>query len=107
MAIAAPGHNAAGITVTVEVKLFNSLSRYGGEAGPVRRMALPAGSEVGEILRLLRIPLPEVHLVFVNGRDITPTLGAGVRTSRVVEEGDVVALSGPVPYSWGYGAPVV
>ena len=24
-----------------------------------------------------------------------------------LEEGDVVALSGPVPYSYGYGAPVV
>ena len=25
----------------------------------------------------------------------------------VIDEGDVIALSGPVPYSWGYGAPVV
>jgi hypothetical protein len=101
------GHNSAGITVSTEVRLFNSISRLGGEGGMFRRLELPAGSDLGDVLRRLSIPPGEVFLVFVNGRDITPTLNAGIRTGYVIEDGDVIALSGPVPYSWGYGAPVV
>jgi hypothetical protein len=49
----------------------------------------------------------EVHLAFCNGRDVTPSLKDPINAEHAVEAGDVVALSGPVPYSWGYGAPVV
>lgn len=101
------GHNSAGITVSTEVRLFNSISRLGGQGGMFRRLELPAGSDIGDVLRQLGIPPADVFLVFVNGRDITPTLNAGIRTGYVIEDGDVIALSGPVPYSWGYGAPVV
>lgn len=101
------GHNSAGITVRTEVRLFNSISRFAGRDGIFRHLELPAGSDIGDVLRHLAIPPREVFLVFVNGRDITPTLNAGIRTGYVIEDGDVIALSGPVPYSWGYGAPVV
>ena len=43
----------------------------------------------------------------VNGRDVTPLLNGGIETGHLLEDGDVVALSGPVPCSWGYGSPVV
>ncbi len=44
----------------------------------------------------------------VNGRDVTPSrVGAPVNRNREIADGDVVPLSGPVPYSYGYGAPVV
>ena len=43
-----------------------------------------------------------------NGRDVTPgRVGAPVNSDREIAIGDIVALSGPVPYSYGYGAPVV
>ena len=43
-----------------------------------------------------------------NGRDVTPgRVGAPVSSDREIADGDIVALSGPVPYSYGYGAPVV
>jgi len=104
------GHNSAGIVVRTEVRMFNSLWRYGGEQGHVRHMELPAGSDVGDVIKLLKIPKDKVFLVFANGRDITPEvlpkLG-NARMSYVIEDGDVIALSGPVPYSWGYGAPIV
>lgn len=100
------GHNAAGLVVRCQAKLFNSIARYAGRDGPVRRLSLPAGSDIGDLLRELRVPVGDVFLVFVNGRDISPGLGR-LRTGYVIEEGDVIALSGPVPYSWGYGAPVV
>jgi len=100
------GHNVAGITIDVEVRLFNSLARFCANGGR-RIVSLPAGSSVGDILRRLGIPAGEVHLAFRNGRDVTPSLKGPINAEHAVEAGDVVALSGPVPYSWGYGAPVV
>lgn len=101
------GHNVRGVTVTVEVRLFNSLHRDAGDAGAVRTISLPAGSTVGDILERISIPANKVHLALRNGRDITPSLHTAVNTQAVLDEGDVIALSGPVPYSWGYGAPIV
>ena len=100
------GHNSGDIEVNVEVRFFNSISRYRNGQGPFARTSFPAGSDVGDILKQYGIRPDEVFLIFVNGRDISKELN-GVRTSYVLEEGDVVSLSGPVPYSWGYGAPVV
>lgn len=97
------GHNVGEITVTIEVRLFNSLHKYGGK----QTLTLPAGSSIGEILETLGIPADKIHLALRNGRDITPSLYAAINTDAVLDEGDVIALSGPVPYSWGYGAPIV
>jgi len=102
------GHNSQGIAITVEVRLFNSVAREAGEGGCVRRLTLPAGGHVGDVVQALNIPKDAVFLALVNGRDVTPGLiGAEIRTGHELEDGDVVALSGPVPYSYGYGAPVV
>ena len=97
------GHNVLGMTVTVEVRLFNSLHKYGGK----HTLTLPAGSSVGDILERLGIPAGQIHLALRNGRDITPSLYSTINTETALDEGDVIALSGPVPYSWGYGAPIV
>lgn len=104
---AGPGHNIGGATVTVEVRLFNSLHKYGGGNGAARRIEFPAGSAIGDIIRELAIPLGKIHLALRNGRDVTPSLYTDINTAAVLDDGDVIALSGPVPYSWGYGAPVV
>jgi hypothetical protein len=102
------GHNIRNALIQVEVRLFNSITHYGGPEGSRRRMALPAGTTLGELADRLKIPREEVFLVLVNGRDVTPGLvGAEINTRHQVEEGDVVAFSGAVPYSYGYGAPVV
>jgi len=101
------GHNVGGITVTIEVRLFNSLSRYAGDGGPAMPLCLPAGSCIGDILRALGIPSDRVFLALRNGRDITPGLHTALNTEAALDDGDVIALSGPVPYSWGYGSPVV
>jgi sulfur carrier protein ThiS len=70
-------------------------------------LSLPAGSTVGDILEELGIPADKVHLALRNGRDVTPSLHTRINTETALDEGDVIALSGPVPYSWGYGSPVV
>jgi len=101
------GHNTSGLVIEVEVRLFNSLSRFGGVGGFRRMLSLPAGSTVGDILRELSVPASEVFLALQNGRDITPSLYSALNTEKALDDGDVIALSGPVPYSWAYGSPVV
>ncbi|PWC56633.1 MoaD/ThiS family protein [Azospirillum sp. TSO22-1] len=100
------GDNSGAIQIRVEVRLFNSLVPH-GHGRPVQTVPLPAGSTVGDVIRRFGIPPRDVYLVLINGRDPTPTLGDMVNQERTLEDGDVVALSGPVPFSWGYGAPVV
>lgn len=101
------GHNVQGLIVTVEVRLFNSLARFGGREGFRRKLSLPAGTTVGDILRQLGVPAAEVFLALRNGRDVTPSLYSALNTEKAVDDGDIIALSGPVPYSWGYGSAVV
>jgi len=102
------GHNSHDVVVKIQVRLFNSIVKYADAEGSRRELSLPAGTTVGELADRLRIPRDELFLVLVNGRDITPGLvGGDIKDYHLVEDGDVVAFSGAVPYSYGYGAPVV
>lgn len=103
------GHNARGAVLRIEARFFNSLAKYSGVDGVSRQLELSAGTTVGDIIRMFALPLPEIYLVLRNGRDITPGLyqGGVVNQHVVLDDGDVIAFSGPVPYSPGYGAPVV
>ena len=102
------GHNIADMVVRIEVRLFNAIARYAGPAGLRQKLTVPAGTTVGELADRLGIPRAALFLVLVNGRDITPgRVGDPVRDFHVLDDGDVIALSGAVPYSYGYGSPVV
>ena len=102
------GHNSQDVVVKAQVRLFNSITKYADAEGSRRELSLPAGTTVGELADRLRIPRDELFLVLVNGRDITPGLvGSDIKDYHLIEDGDVVAFSGAVPYSYGYGAPVV
>jgi len=101
------GHNTADITIKIELKLFNSLARHLGAPLEPQTLHLPAGSTLGDLLRQIEMPPPRVFIAYVNGRDITPRVDGGIETEHPLQDSDVVALSGPVPYSWGYGSPIV
>ncbi|MCP5088210.1 MAG: MoaD/ThiS family protein [Rhodobacteraceae bacterium] len=102
------GHNSGNSTVSVETKLFNSMSLFAGPEGPVQILDFPAGTTIGDIIHHLNLPIDEIFLVLRNGRDVsTGLVGERVNTTTEVEDGDAIAFSGPVPYSFGYGAPVV
>ena len=61
-----------------------------------------------DVLAFWGLPDDEVFLVLRNGRDVTlGRVGAPVQLGGALDDGDVIAFSGPVPYSFGYGAPVV
>ncbi len=105
---AGPGHNLAGVEIAVEVRFLNATTPYAGPGGTHQQHRLPAGTTVADLVGRLKVPGDKLFLVLINGRDVTPGLvGAAVNGARALEDGDVVALSGPVPYSYGYGAPVV
>jgi hypothetical protein len=101
------GHNSADIKITVEVRLFNSLAKFLPKQDKKPVLEFEPGSTIGDILSRMGIPKADVFLALCNGRDVTPELGSDICTDYELDEGDVIALSGPVPYSWGYGAPVV
>jgi len=100
------GHNSSELTISIELRMFNRVQRYAGDAPVIRHLELPPGVTVGDVVDDLAIPKNEIFIAFVNGRDISASPGE-LTLTRVLAEGDVLALSGPVPYSWGYGAPVV
>ena len=105
---AALGHNSGGVAIEVEVRMFNSIARYSGGNGKGAKPSLPAGITVGELADFPAIPRDRLFLVPVNGRDITPGLvGDGIKATHMIEDGDVVAFSGALACSHGYGAPVV
>lgn len=104
---AAIGHNSQSFTINIEARLFNSLTKFANGGAPFQTLSLPAGATVGDLIKELAVPAGEIFLVMRNGRDITPSLYGGINTDAVLDDDDVVALSGPVPYSWGYGAPIV
>ncbi len=101
------GHNSRDVTVRVEVRVFNSVATAMGADKAVHHLELPAGSTIADVVERLRIPLDKVFLVLRNGKDVTPTLHGPLNVEEFLEDGDVIAFSGPVPYSAGYGAPVV
>ncbi len=102
------GDNSKDLTVAVEVRLLNCIAQYAGSAGWCRKLEVPVGTAVSELANQLGIPFERLFLILVNGRDITPGLvGNRVNGNHQIEEGDVIAFSGAVPYSYGYGSPVV
>ncbi|MGD9784154.1 MAG: MoaD/ThiS family protein [Hyphomicrobiaceae bacterium] len=103
------GHNAADTVLTIEARFFNSLAKYSGVDGLSRRIEVRAGTTIADLIARFGLPMAEIFLVLRNGRDITPGLyqSGNVNGEVAVQDGDVIAFSGPVPYSYGYGAPVV
>lgn len=93
-------------TITIRLKMFNSLATYAGGSAPME-LEVPAGTVVGDLVARYGVPLDKIYLVLVNGQDVTRKKGVPVNIARELEDGDEVALSGPVPYSWAYGAPIV
>lgn len=88
--------------IEIELRLFNSLGRY-GRSGP---MQVPSSITVGEVLERLRVPAHKVYVSWLNGHNISTALGGAIEAHHELKQGDVLALSGPVPFSRSYGTPV-
>jgi hypothetical protein len=103
------GHNSDGARIAIEVRLFNSLAKFTTSPTLAEKIEVAPDTTVGDLITRYGLPLDDIYLVLRNGRDINAGLykGGNVDLAAPVHEGDVIAFSGPVPYSPGYGAPVV
>ncbi len=94
--------------IQVEVRLFNSLCKYGNATNRFR-FKLPIDTTVGGVLKRINIPEKEIFLLMHNGKNIMRGFGfeSGIETEHILRDGDILAFSGPVPFSRGYGSPVI
>ncbi len=100
------GHNSLEIPIIIRAKMFNSIKAQDG-GSRLRDVAMNAGDTLEDLVRILGIDKHALFIVWANGRDVTKRLGQQINLDYVIEDGDEIALSGPIPYSWGYGSPVV
>jgi hypothetical protein len=91
--------------IEIEVHVFNSLVKFVGRYEPLR-VSLPTGARPSEVAQRLGIPEREIYAAWRNGENILTTFGGDFERHVVLEHGDRLALSGPIPFSRGYGAPV-
>jgi len=80
---------------------------HGNQNAVKAPLTYPAGTTIETVFKDLNLPREHLFLILVNGRDISPGLVGELYFNHELEDGDVLAFSGPVPYSFGYGAPVV
>ena len=94
--------------VEIEIRLFNSLGRYAPSAGHRFALRLPGAATVGDALARLAIPRGRIFVLWLNGRNLKEGVGfaAAIEEQTALASGDVLALSGPIPYSTAYGTPV-
>ena len=88
--------------IDIEIRLFNSLGKYG-----IKQLSLQEPCTVADALDRLPVPRGEIYVALLNGSNITESLGGRVEGEHRLNDGDTLALSGPVPFSRAYGAPVV
>ena len=91
--------------IEVEVHLYNSLVRFVAKYEPLR-LTLPDGAAPAEVARRLGIPEWEIFAAWRNGHNILQSFGGSFEEGVVLGDGDRLALSGPIPFSRAYGAPV-
>jgi len=88
--------------ITLEIRLFNKLQGFAINGNHRFELSVPRGITYLDLLGKLRIPAEDVYLAFRNGRNIEL-----FPEDDILQNGEIIALSGPVPYSRGYGSPVV
>jgi hypothetical protein len=82
-------------TITLDVWLYGSLARYGGEAARTShanlKTTLAAGSRMRDLLAHLNLPTEERGITFING-DLSAMPGLQPDMDHPLEDGDRVAL---------------
>lgn len=88
--------------IKLEIRLFNKLYKFARNGAHRFELDVPQDTTYSGLLEILNIPENEVFLALRNGRNIEL-----FPRNDILNNGETIALSGPVPYSRGYGAPVV
>jgi sulfur carrier protein ThiS len=88
--------------VGIEVRIYNSLQKF--VAQPRITLDIQGQVSVAAQVHQLGIDGREIYVAFKNGKPLGRGMAAAADTT--LSNGDSLALSGPIPFSWGYGAPV-
>jgi len=98
--------------IAVEVLLYGPLARYGGDRNNAlfdsRRIELPAGSRLRDLLDRLGLPGDERGVTFINGQ-LSAMPGLQPDVERALLDGDRVAffhLKSMWPFQYRHGAVV-
>ncbi|MDX1594164.1 MAG: hypothetical protein R3298_07940 [Gammaproteobacteria bacterium] len=96
------------VMIEIEIRLFNSLARYAPSRDARFALRLPDTATVADALRRLQIPRGRIFVLWLNGLNLKEGVGfeAEIESGRPLSSGDILALSGPIPYSTAYGTPV-
>ena len=89
------GSAAVDGTVDITLKLYASLGEYlpaRARGGNEMTLRIAEGASIAQTIEPFGLPMKLVHLVLVNGVFIPPEQ----RSSRVLEEGDVLAIWPPI-----------
>jgi thiamine biosynthesis protein ThiS len=78
----------------IHVKLFAALGRYlpAGARANEAEVEVAEGMSADDVIRQLRIPGNQCHLVLINGHFVPP----GERARRLLQERDALAIWPPV-----------
>ena len=97
-------------SMTVDVWLYGTLARHGGEAGQGSfanlRIDLPDGSTMADLLACLRIGAEERGITFINGQ-LSAMPGLQPDLGHVLTNGDRVGIFDPKsmwPFQYRHGA---
>ena len=88
--------------MAIEVRIYNSLQKF--VSNPRFHLEIEGEVTVAKLVEQLRIDGREIYVAFKNGMPLGRGMAAAADTT--LRDGDSIALSGPIPFSWGYGAPV-
>jgi len=80
----------------LEVRLYNSMRKPGEPMS--KRLKLDREITVGDLVERLGIVGEKIFVAFKNGKPLGRGLAAAAH--EVVRNGDTLALSGPIPFSW-------
>ncbi len=99
--------------VLLDVWLYGTLSRYGGDAAESSfahlELRLPAGSTMGDLLEHLRLPTLERGVTFING-DLSAMPGLQPDLGHVLSDQDRVGLfdlRSMWPFQYRHGAAMI
>lgn len=95
--------------IQVDVWLYGPLARYGGEAAGKhhanRKVSLPPGSRIGDLLGKLNLPTEERGITFING-NLSAMPGLQPDLDEILNDGDRVAffhLNSMWPFQYRHG----
>jgi len=74
--------------MNVHVRIYGLFQKYAPEGQQAFKMDLPPASAVDGVLKILKIPLDQDHILLVNGRRS--------ETDRVLESGDTIVIFPPL-----------